>query len=193
MKFSHLLSGMALLALGSGAALAQQAQAPAAPPAPPEVKQIGDWQVRCFPVQSPSPCDMFQQQGDERTKQRILALSIAFDPLANMHLIQIVVPLGVSVAPGVVIHAGSYQSKVMAYRRCDRAGCYVERPLDNDVIAQLTRAGDSAMVKIVADDGKKYDLKVPLNGFAAAHDSMAEQARQKAKPVPAAPAAAPAK
>jgi len=190
MKFSHLLSGLALLALGSGAALAQaQAPAPAAPPAPPEVKQIGDWQVRCFPVQSPSPCDMFQQQGDERTKQRILALSIAFDPLANMHLIQIVVPLGISVGPGVVIHTNTYTSKVMPYRRCDRAGCYVERPLDNDVIQQLTRAGDSAMVKIVADDGKKYDLKVPLNGFAAAHDSMSEQARQKAKPVPAAPPA----
>jgi hypothetical protein len=52
------------------------------------------------------------------------------------------------------------------------------------VIEQLTHAGDSAMVKIVADDGKKYDLKVPLNGFAAAHDSMSEQARQKAKPLP---------
>jgi len=191
MKFSHLLSGLALLALGSGAALAQQAQAPAAPPAPPEVKQIGDWQVRCFPVQSPSPCDMFQQQGDERTKQRILAMSIAFDPAANMHLIQIVVPLGISVGPGVVIHTSTYTSKVMPYRRCDRAGCYVERPLDNDVIQQLTRAGDSAMVKIVADDGKKYDLKVPLNGFAAAHDSMSEQARQKAKPLPQ--AAAPTK
>lgn len=190
MKFSHLLSGLALLALGSGAALAQQAQAPAAPPAPPEVKQIGDWQVRCFPVQSPSPCDMFQQQGDERTKQRILAMSIAFDPAANMHLIQIVVPLGISVGPGVVIHTNTYTSKMMPYRRCDRAGCYVERPLDNDVIQQLTAAGDSAMVKIVADDGKKYDLKVPLNGFAAAHDSMSEQARQKAKPLPQAPAPA---
>ncbi len=189
MKFSHLLSGLALLALGSGAALAQQAQAPAAPPAPPEVKQIGYWQVRCFPVQSPSPCDMFQQQGDERTKQRILALSIAFDPLANMHLIQIVVPLGVSVAPGVVIHSGNFTAKPMAYRRCDRAGCYVEAPLDNSVIEQLSHAGDSAMVKIVADDGKKYDLKVPLNGFTAAHDSMSEQARQKAKAAPTAPPA----
>ncbi len=50
------------------------------------------------------------------------------------------------------------------------------------MIDQLTHAGDTAMVKIVADDGKNYDLKVPLNGFTAAHDSMAEQARQKAKP-----------
>jgi len=191
MKFSYLLSGLALLALGSGAALAQ-AQAPAAPPAPPEVKQVGDWQVRCFPVQSPSPCDMFQQQGDERTKQRILALSIAFDPLANMHLIQVVVPLGISVEPGVVIHSGSYTSKKMIYRRCDRAGCYVEAPLEASVIEGLSHAGDSAMVKIVADDGKKYDLKVPLNGFTAAHDSMAEQAKQKAKPLPQAPAQAPA-
>jgi invasion protein IalB len=189
MRISYLLSGLALLALGSGAALAQ-AQAPAAPPAQPEVKQIGDWQVRCFPVQSPSPCDMFQQQGNEQTKQRILALSIAFDPLSNVHLVQIVVPLGISVAPGVVIHSTNFTSKTLPYRRCDGAGCYVEGPLDNAVIDQLTHAGDTAMVKIVAVDGKNYDLKVPLNGFAAAYTSMSEQARQKAKPIPA---AAPAK
>jgi invasion protein IalB len=189
MKILYLLSGLAMLALGSGAALAQ-AQAPAAPPAQPEVKQIGDWQVRCFPVQSPSPCDMFQQQGNEQTKQRILALSIAFNPLANTHLIQIVVPLSIAVQQGVVIHGTNFSSKAMPYRRCDGAGCYVEGPLDNAVIDQLTHAGDTAMVKIVAVDGKGYDLKVPLNGFAAAYTSMSEQARQKAKPLPA---AAPAK
>ncbi|HEY2837475.1 MAG TPA: invasion associated locus B family protein, partial [Rhizomicrobium sp.] len=80
-------------------------------------------------------------------------------------------------------------------RRCDRGGCYVETLVDNSVIDQMGRGGDSAMVKITADDGKSYDLKVSLNGFSAAHDSMAEQARQKAKAPPAQPAApaAPAK
>src|SRR5262249_354273 len=43
----------------SGAALAQQAPETGARP---EVKQVGDWAVRCFPIQSPSPCDVFQEQ-----------------------------------------------------------------------------------------------------------------------------------
>ncbi len=45
------------------------------------------------------------------------------------------------------------------------------------------------MVKITADDGKQYDLKFSLKGFSAAHDSMAELAKQKAKAPPPAPAA----
>jgi invasion protein IalB len=60
--------------------------------------------------------------------------------------------------------------------------------VDNSVVDQLAHAGDSAMVKIKADDGKNYDLKLSLNGFSAAHDSMTELAKQKAK-APAAPAA----
>ena len=195
MKISHLLSGLALAALVSGTALAQ---APAAGPAPlpqPEIKQIGDWQVRCYPMASASPCDMFQQQNDPQSQQRILALSLAYIPHLDRHAIQISVPLGISVPPGAILHTASFSTPLMPYRRCDRGGCYVEMLIDNSTIDQLSHAGDSAMVKITADDGKNYDLKLSLNGFAAAHDSMAEQARQKAKappPAPAAPAAAPA-
>ena len=61
MKTLSLLSGVFLAALVSGAALAQ---APAAPPPPPEVKNIGDWLVRCYPAQAQSPCEMYQQQND---------------------------------------------------------------------------------------------------------------------------------
>ena len=95
-----------------------------------------------------------------------------------------------AIAAGAVIHAGSFSAPMMPYRRCDRGGCYVEMLIDNSVVDQLAHAGDSAMVKIKADDGKNYDLKLSLNGFSAAHDSMAELAKQKAKaPAPAAPAA----
>jgi invasion protein IalB len=65
--------------------------------------------------------------------------------------------------------------------------------LDNPVIDQLNHAGDNALLKITADDGKNYQLKLSLNGFTAAHDSMAEQARAKVKADGAAAAAAPAK
>ena len=192
MKISSLLSGLALTALFSGAALAQ-AQAPAAAPqavGQPEIKTIGDWAVRCYPVQSASPCDMFQQQNEKDSQQRILALSLAYIPHLDRHAIQVVVPLGISIPKGVVIHTASFTSQPMAYRRCDRAGCYVEMLVDNSMIDQIGRGGDSAMVKITADDGKSYDLKISLNGFSAAHDSMTELAKQKAKTPPPAPSGA---
>jgi invasion protein IalB len=189
MRISVLLSGLALAGLISGAALAQGSPAGAAPQGQPDVKQVGDWAVRCFPIQSASPCDMFQQQDAKDSKQRVLSLSIAFIPHLNQHAIQISVPLGVAVQPGVVIHDGNFSSKVMPYRRCDRAGCYVEMLLDNSVIDQLSHGGDTAMIKVTADDGKQYDLKFSLKGFSAAHDSMADLAKQKAKTPPPAPAA----
>lgn len=191
MKTLSLLSGVILGALVSGAALAQAPAAPAAPPPPPEVKNIGDWLVRCYPAQTQSPCDMYQQQNDAKSNQRVLAVSLAYIPHLDKHAIQISVPLGVSIQRGVVLQAGSYTSPLMPYRRCDRGGCYVEMLLDNSVVDQLNHAGDNALLKVTADDGKNYQLKLSLNGFTAAHDSMTEQAKAKAKPDAA--AAAPAK
>ena len=198
MKISSLLSGLMLTALLAGSAAAQApAPAGAPPPAPaqPEIKTIGDWAVRCYPVQSQSPCDMFQQQNEKDSQQRILALSLAYIPHLDRHAIQVVVPLGVAIPKGVVIHTASFTSQPMPYRRCDRSGCYVEMLINNSIVDQIGRGGDGAMVKITADDGKSYDLKISLNGFSAAHDSMAEQAKQKAKapPAQAAAPAAPAK
>ena len=188
MKILSLLSGAVLGALISGAALAQApAAAPAAPP--PEVKPVGDWLVRCYSNQSQSPCDMYQQQNDAKSNQRVLAVSIAYIPRLDKHAIQISVPLGVSITRGAMILAGSYTSPAMPYRRCDRAGCYVEMLLDNTVIDQLNHAGETALIKVTADDGKNYELKLSLNGFTAAHDSMAEQAKAKAKSEAGAPAA----
>src|SRR6185437_2403251 len=182
MKTLSLLSGIFFGALVSGAALAQApTAAPAAPP-PPEVKSVGDWLVRCYPTQSQSPCDMYQQQNDAKSQQRVLAVSIAYIPHLDKHAIQISVPLGVSIERGVVLQAGSYNSPVLPYRRCDRAGCYVEMLIDNSTIDQLNYGGSDALIKVTADDGKNYQLKLSLNGFTAAHDSMAEQARAKAKP-----------
>ena len=188
MKTLSLVSGALLGVLVSGAAFAQ-APAPAAPP-PPEVKNVGDWLVRCYPGQTQSPCDMYQQQNDAKSNQRVLAVSIAYIPHLDKHAIQISVPLGVSIQRGVVLQAGSYTSPMMPYRRCDRGGCYVEMLLDNTVIDQLNHAGDNALLKVTADDGKNYQLKLSLNGFTAAHDSMAEQAKAKTKADGAAPAPA---
>ena len=49
------------------------AQAPAAPASnKPDVKTVQDWSVRCFPIASPSPCDMFQELDNQRTGQRVV-------------------------------------------------------------------------------------------------------------------------
>src|SRR4051812_11623690 len=135
-----LFAAVAGLALGCGAALAQQAQAPATQ-ARPEVKPVGDWFVRCFSIESPSPCDMFQELDSPTTKQRVLALSLAYVPSLDRHAIQIVVPLEVAIQKGVTIKTDSFTSPTLKYRRCDRSGCYVETPVDNNLIEAIARSG----------------------------------------------------
>ena len=180
------------LVLTAGAALAQAA-APAAPATPgtPDVNRVADWMVRCFPVESPSPCDIFQEQ-DAQNGQRVLSLSLAFVPSMNRHAIQLSVPLDISIPKGLVIQTGTYTSPVLKYRRCDRSGCYVEMAIDNGLVEALAKSGDKGVVKIFADNGKGYSLNFSLKGFSAAHDDMVAKARAKAKPVQQAAAAPPA-
>ena len=181
------------LLLSCGGAMAQQSDA--AGPGRPEVKQVGDWFVRCFPIQSPSPCDMFQELDSSATKQRVLSLSLAYVPSVDRHAIQIMVPLEIAIQKGVTIKTDTFSSPVLKYRRCDRNGCYVETPVDNSFIEAIGRSGgEGGKVNIVADTGKTYALNFFLKGFSAAHDDMVAQARAKAKAVakPGDAAAAPA-
>src|SRR5262245_13178234 len=106
MKFAHSLIGATFGALlAAGAAVAQEAPAQNAPAGRSDVKTIGDWLVRCFPITSPSPCDMFQELEDQRSRQRILSFSIAHVPSLNRDGIQIGVPLEVSIPRGMFIVA----------------------------------------------------------------------------------------
>jgi invasion protein IalB len=185
-KRAQAFIGAALAIFLAPAAAAAQAPAPAAPdgrPGQPEVKQVDDWFVRCFPVQSPSPCDIFQELDDQRSRQRVLALSIAYVPGLDRYALQITVPLEISIPRGAVVQTDSYTSPVLHYRRCDRNGCYVEMAVDKGLIESLEKSGPEAKVNIVADNGKSYGLRFYLKGFSAAHDSMVSQAKAKAKPV----------
>src|SRR5881227_614643 len=100
MMKSVLMGALAGVLLAGTAASAQQADAP---PARPDVKTVEDWTVRCFPIQSPSPCDMFQEQDSQQARQRVLSISIAYVPSLDRHALQISVPLDISIPKGVTI------------------------------------------------------------------------------------------
>lgn len=186
-----LIGGLLLVLAGSSAALAQQA-APAQMPKP-DVKTVDDWMVRCYPVQSVSPCDVFQEQDDRRSGQRVLSISLAFVPSMNRHIIQVTVPLDVSIPKGVTMQSDTYTSPAMKYRMCTRDGCFVQTAVNNDLVEALARSSGTGKLNVVGDNGKTYALTFSLKGFAQAHDDMVTQAKAKAKSPPAQDSAAPAK
>ena len=180
---SLLSAACAGLLLSFGGSMAQEAGAPTNP-GRPDVKPVGDWFVRCFPIDSPSPCDMFQQLDSQTTKQRVLSISLAYVPSLDRHALQIMVPLEISIPKGVTLKTDTFTSPVLKYRRCDRNGCYVEMPVENSFVESLSRSsGEGGKISITADTGKSYDLNFFLKGFTAAHDDMVSQARAKAKAI----------
>ena len=101
---------LALGLLGS-AAIAQPAQ--------PDVKHIGDFVVRCFPVKSVAPCDMYEDRANRDTGQRVLTFSLAYMPSGNRYILQISVPLGVSIEKGVVVAVSSPALRLLGYSAAD--------------------------------------------------------------------------
>lgn len=171
----------AAFALGATSALAQ---AQNAPPKPDVSKQVGGWLVRCYPVQSPSPCDMFELLAQKKTGNRVMSLSFAYAPKADKYVAQIAVPLGVDLKKGLVIKAGEYASPVMQFRRCDRGGCYVEGLTDSGIVDALSQNGDAAKATISSVEGRSVDISFDLKGFADARSQMVELAKQKATTPP---------
>ncbi|HEX4027521.1 MAG TPA: invasion associated locus B family protein [Rhizomicrobium sp.] len=178
------LTGIAAaLVLAAGAAPAQQAPSDQGPKAD-VVKTVGDWQVRCFGVQNQNPCDQFWQQVDPRTGQRMAAVSIAYAPNLDRHLVVIIVPLGVSIPKGLTVQTDSYTSPLMHYRMCSREGCFVQMA-DNSLVEALAKSGPDAKLNVAGDDGKVVSLPLSLKGFSGAHDEMVSDAKARAKPAPA--------
>ena len=202
-SFSALIAGALALSLLSFGAAAQEAPAggaSGAPMTPNETKPFGDWTVRCFPVATPSPCDMFELLANKTTGERVMSVSIAYMPTGDKHVIQIAVPLGIAIQKGLILSTDSYVSPQLHYRRCDRGGCYVEMLIDSQTIGALAASTGSAKIKIVADGGKVFEIPFSLNGFSDAHGAMQDLARKKTAakpadattPAPAAPDATPA-
>jgi invasion protein IalB len=160
------------------------------PVQPTDVKDYGDWTVRCFPGNAVSPCQMVQLRIVEKTKQRILGVLLAYIPARDTNLMEISVPLGVALQNGLIVNADTYKSGPLKFTRCDNEGCYVEGAVGKDVLAALGRATKS-QVQVVSVNGKRYNLVFSMKGFNEAHRVLLDLSRQKtgggSAPAPAQP------
>ena len=183
-----LLPAAAFLGLLSVSAAAQQVT--------PESKRIGDFAVRCFPVKSVAPCDMFEEQVNRDTGQRAVSFSLAFMPAGSRYILQLSVPLAISIEKGVVVAGASYTSPVLPYRRCDASACFVEAAIPKDMVDSFARLGSKSEIRVVPDGSdKSVALPFSFDGFTAALDEMMASNKAKATSPDQlqAPAAAPAK
>ncbi|GEM_PF-2191471 len=190
LKFLRSAAWAAALVFAGSSALAQDQQPPPKKPiTPTTMKTFSGWDVRCYPVQTPAPCDMWEAIAFKKGGQLAVSVSIVYVPSRDQHLLQFVVPLGIDLAQGAKLLTDSYTSEAWHFHHCDRIGCYVIVAEGNPVVDAL-KGHDAMKVHVVQFHGKPVDLNVPLKGFDEAHASMVELAKQKASDKQ--PAAAPA-
>jgi len=176
----------ALLAATPGVAAAAT-PSDATSPAPaqtsePTIENFGDWHVRCFPVKSASPCEAIYLAVQKQTRQRVVGFTVVYAPSQDRYVMQIAVPLGVSISDGLVIATGSFTTEKLPLRRCDEGGCYVETAINTKMIDALKGASASeARIAVVWADGKKAQLPLSLKGFGDAVAEMVKQAREHTK------------
>jgi invasion protein IalB len=178
-------------AIGAAAQGQRQAQGNAT-----DVQTFGDWTVRCFNVKTLAPCDMIQVAVNKEKKQRVSSVSLAYIPSRDNYATQIIVPLGVSVASGLTLSAGSQKIEGLKYRRCEHDGCYVETGVSKTALEALATGGNTGAITVALYRGNKpINLPLSLNGFAPAVNKLKELARAKAvatAPAGTTPAPAPA-
>lgn len=181
---------LALAFVGSSAlAQDQQQQAPRKPITPTTVKTFSGWDVRCYPVQTPAPCDMWEAIAFKKGGQLAVSVSVVYIPSRDAHMLQFVVPLGTDLAQGAKLITDSYTSETWHFHHCDRIGCYIIVQDGNQVVDAL-KGRDNVKVHVTQFRGKGIDLTVPLKGFDEAHAALVEVAKQKAT-TPKQPAAVP--
>ena len=146
---------------------------------PSEQKEIGDWIVRCYPIKSPMPCMMEQMRFIKKTGQRVLGVTFAYMAQRDIHVAVISVPLGVSLANGLVINTDTWKSPAIKFLRCDQGGCYIETALPNDVVGSIGKA-TKGEVDAVFTNGKRYNFVFSLKGFNEAHNTMVELSKAHA-------------
>lgn len=130
-----------------------------------------DWQVSCVQQAAGKRCAMSQQQMDQKSRQRVLAmeLSVAGDKVEGV----LVLPFGLALEKGAALQVDDGETgAAIPFRTCLPAGCIVPVSFDAAVLDAL-RKGTAVKVKVTADGGAETAFSISLKGFTGALDRTA--------------------
>jgi len=130
-----------------------------------------NWTVACSLQGGAKRCSLSQQELDQQSRQRVLAIELA--PLADKAEGTLVLPFGLLIDRGVTLRVDdSAALPVLRFRTCVPVGCLVTLSFDGKFVAEL-RKGVALKIGAVADGGKDAAFSISLKGFPAALDRTA--------------------
>ncbi len=164
------------------------AQQQTTPGTAPELvtRPFEDWRVECrVPAVNGLKCQMIQQLLHAELKKPVLAITIAHSPEEKRDVIQIVLPLGFLIKPGVDVDISSYRTRA-GIDRCTARGCFIEGFAESAMIDTMKRTTKDGVVTFVTRNGRKNAINFSLRGFSRAYGYMSSQNRshfgQSSKP-----------
>ncbi len=138
-------------------------------------ESYGDWTVRCVNRDGLPPCDIVQFVTNDKTKEQLMRLSIAYSGQAERYGFQIQMPLGVIISGGVIVRLDDKENwGNLKFTRCEVSGCYIETVITADTLDPFRRA-NKGVVAILDREAKPMVLPISFNGFSAAMDVMSQK------------------
>lgn len=134
--------------------------------------QYQDWVLICSNQGENKRCHMQQtlsaQQGEQT--RRVLQAIVTYQ--GPQRLLEIIVPLGVDLRPGLKLQVDQSQARVTPYVACNQSGCIGLLNLDDALWRQL-RKGQKAKVTIRGvGQTETTVLAISLKGFTAAGNAL---------------------
>ena len=175
MTFLTLLRA-AVVALSSAAAMALVASAGTARAAEDEAS----WAVVCADADNAETCWMEQiryvdrtVEGQQKRLGKLLSITVRYvGEEARRPLLEMKLPLGVDLRPGMVLRVDNHEEVKVPFLRCTNAGCQVLVELTAELVAQLKSGLKLQVGARPFGSSKLMVIEASLNGFTRAFDSL---------------------
>jgi invasion protein IalB len=135
-----------------------------------------DWQVSCAQQGAVKRCSMSQQQANQQSRQRVLAIEINAVTAAKVEGL-LVLPFGLVLDAGAKLQIDDGGiGQPIRFSTCLPAGCLIPLSFDAATVVNL-RKGTALKVVATADGGAATPFSISLQGFGTALDRIAALAR----------------
>lgn len=138
----------------------------------------GDWKITCVERKDALPCDMSQRIVDGPTGLSLLNISLAYSPAVDKHAIQITLPLGVWLEPGLGMQVGEVTVNNIQYSRCLPQGCLVEAMLEDPMFSAM-KEGQSGQLAVFDRTKQAVTLPFSLKGFSNGLQRLERETQNK--------------
>lgn len=133
-------------------------------------KTFGPWRVICVEDKGVKQCSMVQSRQQARSKQVVVAWSVAKTPKGDV-VNSVIVPAGISIPEGIRISVGDQKPSTLGYSTCGPRACQATVDLDGDALA----SGQMLSVNYVRANKQLVQAQIDLKGYDEAYRYFVEQ------------------